>query len=149
MPAGACASEPAPPGRAQAVARARARSFGTWVSVLALKTSTMSTAPAAHRPGSTRPRLERSASNGCGAYTRPPCALIRATTSATGSTYGTRSVRKRPRTSPAVCPHPPPAENPYPRLPPARRYGGRGLVVVGDAHHVQAGLRGPVSQLLQ
>jgi alkylation response protein AidB-like acyl-CoA dehydrogenase len=44
---------------------------------------------------------ERSWSNGCGAYTRPPCALIRATTSATGSAYGTGSVRKRPMTSPS------------------------------------------------
>jgi hypothetical protein len=40
-------------------------------------------------------------------------------------------------------------DDPDAQVPAGRRYGGRGLVVVGDAHHVQAGLRGPLGQLLQ
>jgi hypothetical protein len=40
-------------------------------------------------------------------------------------------------------------DDPDAQVPAGRRYGGRGLVVVGDAHHVQAGLPGPLGQLLQ
>ena len=60
----------------------------------------MSAAPSAHMPGSSLPRLDRTGSNGCGTYTRPPCALIRLITSPSGSTYGIRSVRNSPITSP-------------------------------------------------
>jgi hypothetical protein len=35
------------------------------------------------------------------------------------------------------------------QVPPGRRDGGRGHVVVGDAHHIQGGLPGPLGELLQ
>jgi hypothetical protein len=82
-------------------ATAAALSFSAWSSILALKTSMMSAPPSAHSDGRTRPMLDLTRSNGCGTYTRPPWSLIRATTSASGSTYGIRSVRNSPITSPS------------------------------------------------
>jgi hypothetical protein len=46
---------------------------------------------------------------------------------------------------PDLLPH----DDPDAEVPAGRRDRGRGLVVVGDAHHVQAGLHGPLRQFVQ
>src|SRR5215469_2349461 len=103
MPSGSCASEPAPPGSPWRRATSAARSLSSGSRTFALKTSTTSSDPRCASSSSRRsPNPRRCRSSGCGAYTSPPWPRMRATASSTGSTYGTRSVRNSPISSPTL-----------------------------------------------
>ena len=82
-------------------------------------------------------------------YTRPPCALIRLITSPSGSTYGIRSVRNSPITSPFGVLISSPTMIRTPRSRSVAVTAADVTLWSVTQNHVQGGLPGPLGELLE